>query len=319
MDLIKTDEPTLVQKYRPKSFEELQLPVRIQNIIEQNKNRKGYRLCFYGTAGTGKTTTGMLLNADRKKYEVLYLSGSNNFTVQTLKDQVYPFASNHSALGLQKTVFIDEAENIQMKTQQAFKIIMDKATHVNFIFITNHIEKMDDAVLSRCTQISYDYNTAEKNEQIGLYLSFLHKVVTTENIPYEDRGLKELYLKNFPDYRHSLVTLQQLKDAKLSVTEQNVKVTSESIAQDVELYGHIISNLVPKLFFEVVSTYKGRERECFQALGEPFMLYLYSLNRFDEILKSAVIISKYSNLMETSTNKFGTFFACMSELKTLFR
>jgi DNA polymerase III gamma/tau subunit len=318
-DISINDELTLVQKYKPKTLAELKLPVRIANILLECEKRQGYRLLLHGWAGTGKTSTALLLNSNRKKFEVLYLSGSNDFNVQTLREKVYPFAGNHSVLGLQKTVIIDEAENIQMKTQQAFKIILDSAKNVNFIFITNHIEKMDDAVLSRCTQISYDYNTAESNEQANLYVGFLQHIATQEKIPFENRGLKELYLKNFPDYRHSLVTMQQLKDSKLSITEQNVKISVETISQDLILYEFLTGNLEPQLFFEKCTTYKGRERDSISSLSEPFFLYLNSLGKFDETLKGAIIVSKYSNMMETSFNKFGTFFACMVELKSLFR
>jgi hypothetical protein len=50
------------------------------------------------------------------------------------------FASGMSVMQKQKTVIIDEAENIRNNLFDAFKIILDKCVNVNFIFITNEIE-----------------------------------------------------------------------------------------------------------------------------------------------------------------------------------
>ena len=187
---------TVIEKYTPKNLEELKLPMRISNLLSENLDRVGYRLLLYGPAGTGKTSTAILLNSDKAKYDVLYLSGSNDFNVQVLREKVYPFASNHSVLNKQKTIIIDEAENISDKIQDAFKIILDKSKKVNFIFITNEVEKMNSAVMSRCTQIEYNYHQSEMIEQQNNYVLFLKSVVESEKLVYENRGLKELYINN---------------------------------------------------------------------------------------------------------------------------
>lgn len=310
---------TLLEKYAPKNLEELKLPERIHNLITENIDRQGYRFVLYGPPGTGKTTTARLLNKDKSKFEVLYLSGSNNFNTATLTEKIYPFAGNHSVLQKQKTIIIDEFENIADKLQDAFKVILDSSKKVNFIFITNEVEKINSAIMSRCTQIEYNFQNNEMIEQQNNYLLFLKNICVQEKIEYDNTGLKELYIKNFPDFRHSLVTIQQMIDSKKILNSFNVKNISESGVQDIELYKMLEEIVDAQKFYEKSSEYKGREKETINALAEPYFRYLNSNGKFEQTLKAAVIVSKYSNMMSNTTTKFGTLFACLVELRTLFR
>lgn len=314
-----TINQTIIEKYIPKDLAELKLPVRISNLIEKNTSRVGYRLMFFGPPGTGKTTTALLMTKDKKLNDVLYLSGSNDFTVKTLREKVYPFCGNHSVLGKQKTIIIDEAENIKDKDQDAFKIVLDKSKKVNFIFITNEIEKMNSAVLSRCTQIEYNFHGNEMIEQQNNYVQFLHDIITKENVKFDNSGIRELYIKNFPDIRHSLVTIQQLIDSELTINSYNVINAGEIGIQNVELYELIQNQLDTQKFYEEATKFRGKEKECFNSLSEPYFRYLNSIGKFEQTLKASVIIAKYSNMFSNGTSKFGIFFACISELRLIFR
>ena len=71
--------------------------------------------------------------------------------------------------------------------------------------------------------------------------------------------------------------------------------------------------------YEELTKFKGKERECFLSLGEPFFNYLNNKNLFDKTLESAIIVSKYSDSFVQSINKFVTLMSCVIELKALFR
>lgn len=314
-----THNQTILEKYQPKTIESLKLPERIMSIIDAVQNRQGYRLLLYGQQGTGKTTTARLLNNDKDKFDVLYLSGSNDFNIQTLREKIYPFAGSHSVLKKQKTIIIDEAENMKDVIQDAFKIVLDASKKVNFIFITNEIEKIIPPVQSRFTKIEYNFNEQELVEQRNNYLMYIKNIVDTEKIEYDNTGIKELYIRNFPDFRQSLVVIQQIIDGKQKLTRDTVIQTAEQGVQDTILYDILLKEHDAQKFYEACSGYKSKEKEAINSLAEPFFRYLNSIGKFEQTIKSAIVVAKYSNMYSTATSKFGTFFAMMSELRTIFR
>lgn len=307
---------TLMQKYYPKDFSDLYLPERIQNLIDKNKNRKGYRLLLYGPAGTGKTSTARLLNP-KYKYEVLFKSGSNDFNIETMRNSIYPFIQSHSTvLGKTKTLIIDECERMSEKIQDAFKVVLDKSVNINFIFITNDIEKLTPYIKSRFDLIEFNYTEEELKIQKLNYINHIIKVCKNENIKYDNDGIKELFIKNFPDFRHILRVLQQFIDTGKEVNLQNVRGMIESSLKNLELY-QLLEIQDPQKFYFEATKWKGRERECLASLGEPYFEYLNEQNKFDKTLKAAVIVAKYSNMYVNTFNKFVCFFSCLTELKNL--
>lgn len=310
---------TILGKYFPKEWSDLILPSRIMRILDETKKKKGYRLMLYSSPGTGKTTSARLLTVG-PDYEVMYLSGSNDFKITTLREKVMGFASGISVMQKQKCVIIDEAENIRNDLQDAFKIILDKCTTVNFIFITNEIEKMNDAVKSRCTNIDYDFSGDALEEHKKLYVSFAVNVCKNEGIAFEPKGMKALFQLNFPDFRHLLVHLQEIKDAGETITEESVKRFSESGKQDMVLYDIVESPAINgKMMYQEMTKFKGKEKDALMSLGEPFFEYLNSQNKHEKTLDAALIVSKYSDMYITSINKFVTLLSCVVELKSLFR
>jgi len=312
-------ELTLLEKYFPTEWEQLILPLRIKTILEETKNKSGYRLLLHSSPGTGKSTTSRLI-CKGPEYDVLYLSGSNDFNISVLRDKVYTFASGMSVMKKQKVIIIDEADRIRNDLQDAFKILLDKATNASFIFITNEISKINEAVKSRCTNLDYDFTNSDLLEHKKNFINFIVKVCKDENIQYDNPGVKYLFQTNFPDFRHVLVQLQQIKDSKDTLTIEAIKKFSESGKQMIELYTFLMNlNLDAKEFYFEASKFKGKEQECLTSLGEPFFQYLNDKGLYDQTLNSAIIVSKYSNMYLSTINKFTTFLSCLVELKTIFR
>lgn len=312
-------EKTLLEKYFPQEWEDLILPVRIKTLLSENRNKSGYRLLLHSSPGTGKSTTSRLI-AKGPTNEVMYLSGSNDFNIETFRTKVMGFASGMSVLKKQKTVIIDEAENIRDALQDSFKIVLDKCLGVNFIFITNEVEKMNDAIRSRCTNIEYDFGGDDLEEQKKNFIGFAIKVCKAENIVYDGAGIKALFQLNFPDFRHLLVNLQQIQDSHETVILENVKKFSELGKKMLELYA-VIENpaITGKDLYSEVSKFKGKEKECFLSMGEPFFEHLNEKQLHNKTLEVAIVVSKYSDLYVSSINKFVTLMACVVELKSMFR
>ena len=317
---MSTENKTLVDRYFPQTWEDIKLPSKIKSLIGNMQFQTGYRLMMYGSAGSGKTSTARILVNDKTKFDVLYLSGSNDFNIEVLRNKVMRFCSGFNVDLKQKVVIIDECENIRDNIQDSFKITLDQCKSVNFIFITNEIEKVNPAIRSRCTQVEYDFVGADLDEQKRNFVQFIIDVCKAENIQYSKESLKLIYQKLFPDFRHLLVFLQQVKDANAELTEDVINSFSDSGKQNVELYELLLNKTISQQqFYSSLTTYKGKERECLISLGEPFFEYLNNQQQFELTLKCAVIVAKYSEMFVTSINKFVTFISCMTELKSLFK
>lgn len=315
-----TTSKNLMELYFPKTWDDIKLPTRVKSLLTEMQEKPGYRLLMYSSPGCGKTSTARLMVNNPDKYEVQYLSGSNDFKIDTLRNKVMQFATGFSVLQKHKVVIIDECENIRNDLQDAFKILLDQAKNVSFIFITNEIEKVNSAIRSRCTQIEYDFSGEDLVEQQNNFIKFAVKICKEQNIEYENAAIKQLYIRLFPDFRHLIVSLQQIKDSKQSLTLSSVKAMSDNGKQMKELYDLVLDlQLSQKQLYENASKFKGKERECLMSLGEPFFQYLNDEEKYDKTLQAAVIVAKYSEMFVTSINKFVTLLSCIVELRSIFR
>ncbi len=313
-------EMNLMETYFPKTWEDIKLPSRVKNLLTEMQNKPGYRLLLYSSPGTGKTSTARVLVGDSSKFEVQYLSGSNDFKIETLRSKVMQFATGFSVLQKHKVVIIDECENIRDNLQDSFKILLDQCKNVSFIFITNEVEKVNTAIRSRCTQIEYEFSGEDLAEQQANYIKFAVQICKEQNIEFENAAIKQLYIRLFPDFRHLIVSLQQIKDSKKSLTLDVVKAMSDNGKQMKDLYELVLDvQLSQKAMYEAASKFKGKERECLMTLGEPFFQYLNDEEKFDKTLQAAVIVAKYSDMFVTSINKFVTLLSCLVELRSIFR
>jgi DNA polymerase III gamma/tau subunit len=309
---------SLLLKYAPRNFGEIFLPERVHNLLENTLLRKdeGLRIFQFGSPGTGKTSAAKL---GAIGHDVLYLSGSNDFNVAVMREKVYPFVSGHSVMGRQKDVIIDECENIADKIQDSFKIILDAAKKVNFWFNTNEPESVNSAIKSRTTHIPYNYVGLEVADQKRKYIEYAMMICKYEAIQYDAAGLREIYKLHFPDFRHLLVVIQQFIDSGDSITLNNVQKLAELGGAIIELYEAISDIKDAQKFYEAISSFKGKERECFLALGEPYFVWLNKKGLFEHTLRLAPIVANWGYKYQTAMIKFGTFFACCSELKSQFK
>ena len=307
---------SLIEKYFPSEWEDLILPDNIKTSLENIRDSKYFRLLLYSSPGTGKTTTARLMTLGHR---VLYLSGSNDFNINTLREKVYPFASSDNTIdGRRKTIIIDEADGIKDNIQIAFKITLDTSKNCNFIFCTNEVDKINDAIRSRCTNFDYDFINDNLEEHRRKYAKHILDICKEQNIKYDSQGLKRLIKYNFPDFRHSLVVMQQIMDAGLVITEENVINCSESSRQNIQLYELIDSPQINGSdLYEKVCQYKGSEKETLISLGEPYFKYLNDKGEYERTLKVAEVMSQYYDSYFQSINKFVTLFSCISTLRKI--
>lgn len=149
-----------VEKYRPKSFDE----IVSQNIVINSLKafiKKGDmpHMIFTGPAGTGKTSAALIIAKEMLKGEYYYrdlleLNASDTVRMDYVRSVIKDFVNQNMIIGKNslKIVILDEADNIPNQVQQALRRIMEKAsTKVKFILMCNYINRIIDPIISRCS------------------------------------------------------------------------------------------------------------------------------------------------------------------------
>ena len=212
------NQQILVEKYRPKSFEEFIGINQFKGIIEicRKEPFKLPNFLFVGKAGCGKTTLARLiikeLNADS-----MVLNASDESGIDVIRGKVKEYAKSLAFNpDSPKIIFMDEADFIgggSSKTAMASlrMIIEQYSRHVRFILSCNYEDKIIPELHSRLTKIYFgNYNKDE-------ILIHLKNICNKEGITYEEKALQKLININFPDIRSMVKFLQSNKNITLNI------------------------------------------------------------------------------------------------------
>jgi replication factor C small subunit len=165
------EEKPWVEKYRPTSFEEVvSQSIAINNLKEFAKSNNMPHMIFAGPAGTGKTSTALVIAKTVIKKQnyyasVLELNASDTVRMDYVRSVIKSFVSQNLLLedNTLKFIILDEADNIPTQVQQALRRIIEKASsNVKFILLCNYINKIIDPIISRCAVFRFTNLTKEK-------------------------------------------------------------------------------------------------------------------------------------------------------------
>jgi len=167
---IKEEKPW-VEKYRPTSFEEVvSQSIAINNLKEFAKSNNMPHMIFAGPAGTGKTSTALVIAKTVIKKQnyyasVLELNASDTVRMDYVRSVIKSFVNQNLLLedNTLKFIILDEADNIPTQVQQALRRIIEKASsNVKFILLCNYINRIIDPIISRCAVFRFTNLTKEK-------------------------------------------------------------------------------------------------------------------------------------------------------------
>ena len=148
-----------VEKYRPNTFNEIVSQNKaIRNLEQFVKSSNMPHMIFTGPAGTGKTSTALIISKHLLKGEnyyrnVLELNASDAVRMDYVRSVLKNFVNSATFVGTDslKIVILDEADNIPTQVQQALRRITEGASmRVKFILMCNYINKIIDPIISRC-------------------------------------------------------------------------------------------------------------------------------------------------------------------------
>lgn len=214
-----------IEKYRPKSFEEVvgQDIIGIKKMIS-DKPDIPHLLFISKSPGTGKTSIATLIIKEHKSNFIM-LNASDERGIDVIRNKVLQFVVTSSTDGKIKYVLLDESDNLSKEAQKALLNPMEKYAHnCRFIFTGNYINKFDDALISRCILINLQIPPKSEIK------SYLQKIITAELLNISDKNLDTLIDICYPDIRKMVNRLQNFnltKDINRVILKTLDSVSSE--------------------------------------------------------------------------------------------
>jgi replication factor C small subunit len=205
-----------VEKYRPTKFDDIvSQNIAINRIKEFIKSPNMPHMIFSGPAGTGKTSTALIIARNFLKKEeldtnLLELNASDTVRIDFVRDVLKNFVSQSLTRGeggSLKFVILDEADNIPGQVQQALRRIIEKASmNIKFILLCNYINRIIDPIISRCAVFRF---TNLPKEKIIERLKFITKKEKI-SIPNDrsEKFFEVLFFISGGDLRKAINTLQ---------------------------------------------------------------------------------------------------------------
>lgn len=259
-----------VEKYRSDKIDDCILSPELRklfNSIKQDGNIPN--MLLVGGPGQGKTTVTLAL-CKELDYDYLFINGSDERGIDTLRNKIKVFATSRSFEGKKKLVVVDEADYLTGEAQAAFRgVIEECAKFCTFVFTANYKNKIIEALQSRCQTVEFKHTKEIKKDLIEQVYKRLTYILKQENIEVTSpKVLGHLIVRFFPDIRKCIGEVQKysrisskidegilsvIKDSNISVLinllkEKNVDKTREWVGQNIDSEPHLIlSNIYSSL------------------------------------------------------------------------
>lgn len=226
MNKVNMDESLFVQKYRPSTIDDLILPAKIKNTLQQFVDKGEIpNLILAGTAGVGKTST-ILALCHQLDMDVMFINASLENGIDILRTKIAEFASSVSLTGNMKCVVLDESDYLSSAAQPGFRAFIEKFSKTTrFVFTCNYSNRIIDPIKSRCTVIDYDFPADEKPRLLKEMVVRAIEILRNEKITFEPKAVAKLVSKHYPDFRRTLNELQTA-GASGEITEQTIQAVA---------------------------------------------------------------------------------------------
>jgi replication factor C small subunit len=209
-------------KYRPKTLVELCLPDRIrlqaENIISSGDVPN---MLFSGQAGVGKTTLAFVI-AETLDYDTLYLNLSDKSGIDIIRTEFKNFASSVSLKGKKKIIIGDEFDRLTPQAQDMLKVFIEKfSNNTSFIFISNHINKIAEPIMSRIPVVDFNFSKDEISQVKKIFYKRLVTIFKEDKITFDKESLISFIKTYFPDMRKTIEYMQVHYNTYNSLTNVN--------------------------------------------------------------------------------------------------
>lgn len=210
------------QKYRPQYLDEIVLPESLRTKFESYLSEGSLpNMCLYSPSpGTGKTTTALALAREIGSKKPLLINASLDTSIDTIRTQVYQYATGSSLHGGRKVVILDEVERLSANAQESLKGLLEQVSkNCTFILTTNAATSVNAPLMSRCRLIKYMWSDAEAKQMTVDMLRRACAILDNEGIKYEAKVMAALVKQHFPDNRKLLGTMQDFANEHGCINE----------------------------------------------------------------------------------------------------
>ena len=196
-----------VEKYRPKTFDDIVLSVDNKQILEDVLSKNEIpNLLFIGTPGIGKTSLAKIIVKDSLQCQYLYINASDENGIETIRSKVTNFSKTRSIDGRIKAIILDEVDGLTMDAQRALRNTMEEySAFTRFILTANYNHRVIPAVQSRCQSFNLVPPLTEYNERINYVLKGEEIDVSAE----QDEQIRGVIRSLYPDLRKAINFIQK--------------------------------------------------------------------------------------------------------------
>ena len=289
----------LARKWRPQSFKEMvgQEHVLRPLINALDNERLHHAYLFTGTRGVGKTTIARILAKclncesgissspcnecsscvevlEGRSVDVLEIDAASRTKVEDTRE-LLENVQYRPARSTFKIYLIDEVHMLSGHSFNALlKTLEEPPPHVKFLLATTELQKLPATVLSRCLQFCL------KNMPQDQIISHLKKVLSSENINYEESALFDL----------ARAGAGSMRDA-LSLTDQAISFGSgEVLAKDVQIMLGAVERQKILMLLEAVMEESPREAlKIIEQMSENAPNFEFALDELTSLIHAIAV------------------------------
>jgi replication factor C subunit 2/4 len=241
-----------VDHYRPRKVVDIVQQEEVKKIVSNAiDNNTLTHMLFYGSPGTGKTTTALalvkemfcksedvILNQKVLQERVLELNASDERGIKVVREKIKTFASaslnNHyQSIPPFKVIILDEADALTNDSQFALRRIIEKYTHITrFILICNYVTKIITPLSSRCMKLRFQNISVDSLKEITQRIKKIH---------VNDDCIEYIYHICNGDLRKAINLIQRASYINTNITRE--------IIEDIS--GHIPDHVIDDIWKEL--------------------------------------------------------------------